>query len=269
MSGLKMNITGRFSRLFTRNRPVRPVNRTPSLNRSPSRSFLNRTIKRTSSLDQSPLSSRSLNRKSNNLFFKSIDPILILGALPTDFGKMPYNGESKEHKISRSIRSSNVYYLNKDDANSRNNFPYVAKISNAERSKYFQVNLTQRGNFIKLHEYHDFFKTIVFDLGVWHHLFHPLNNEYQEASPQMDLIANLLKKGGKIYLYQTPKYKMSRFGNRLGINEDKTNEYYKDIMDRFEEAGLSVEKDVICKEIEPIFEMKGIKNIKFIVGEKI
>jgi len=273
--GLKLsNITSRFSRLFSRNRPI-PVNRTnkrhPSLNRTPFSPMTRVSVSTVSPISpNSTISPLSLNRNSNNLNFKSLGPLLILGALPTDFGKN-YN-DSERKKINRSIRASNnIYYLNRVEANSRNNFPYAVKISNAERKRYFQVNLTQRGNFTKLHEYHDFFKTIVFDLGVWHHLFdHELiNDEYQDASPQMDLIVNLLKKGGKIYLMQTPKYNFDRYGRRIDINEDKTDEYYKDIMTRFEEAGLSVEKDITCKEIAPMIESRIGGKVTFIVGEKI
>jgi len=85
----------------------------------------------------------------------------------------------------------------------------------------------------------------------------------------MDLIVNLLKKGGKIYLMQTPKYNFDRYGRRIDINEDKTDEYYKDIMTRFEEAGLSVEKDITCKEIAPMIESRIGGKVTFIVGEKI
>ena len=245
---------------FTTNRSSHKIKRTRSLNRSPSRTS---HISRTRSLNriiQSKKSVKSLYSLKHH--FKSIGPILILGALPTDFGKMPFNeSESEAHKISRSIRSSNnIYFLNKDEINSRNNFPYAVKISNAERNKYFQIDLTQRDDFTKIHK-DNFFKTIIFDVGVWHHLF-------DEASPQIDLITNLLKKGGKIYLMQIPKYKVDRFGTRIGINADRTNEYNKGIMTLFEEAGLSVEKDVISKEIEQIFKSRDLHNIKFIVGEK-
>ena len=253
----KMN--SRVSR-FTTNRSSHKIKRTRSMNRSsPSQTSRTRSLNRMP-LIQSKKSINSLHSLKHH--FKSIGPILILGALPTDFGKMPFDeSESEAYKMSHSIRSSNnIYFLNKDEINSRNNFPYVVKISNAERNKYFQINLTQRDDFTKIHK-DNFFKTIIFDVGVWHHLF-------DEASPQMDLITNLLKKGGKIYLMQTPKYKVDRYGSRIGINTDKTNEYNKDIMSLFEKAGLSVEKDVICKEIEPIFKSRDLDNIKFIVGEK-
>lgn len=254
----KMNRASRF----IANRSNGNRKRTRSLNLSPSHTS---HISRTRSLNRMPLIQSKKSIKSLyslKHYFKSIGPILILGALPTDFGKMPFNeSESEAHKISHSIRSSNnIYFLNKDEINSRNNFPYVVKISNAERNKYFQINLTQRDDFTKIHK-DNFFKTIIFDVGVWHHLF-------DEGTPQMDLITNLLKKGGKIYLMQTPKYKVDRFGSRIGINDDKTNEYNKDIMSLFEKAGLSVEKDVISKEIEQIFKSRDLDNIKFIVGEK-
>ena len=158
-----MNIS-RFTRRPSLNR-LPPRSRTLSLNRSPPGSSPKLTP------NASPRSPRislitnhmaNQSRKSNNgSNFKSLGPLLILGALPTDFGKISYNDGSERKKINHSIRASNnIYYLNRDEANSRNNYPYAVKISNAERKRYFQINLTQRGNFTKLHEYHDFLYVI-------------------------------------------------------------------------------------------------------------
>lgn len=142
---------------------------------------------------------------------------LVLGATPDDWRRVDIS------------ENENVYFLDIDQRESSG-------------VRFIQCDLTDSASIaqaiVKLDNKK--FKTIVFDVGVWHHLFR------DGKSPYINGIVNLLQDGGELYLPMMPAYSAGLLSPNSSVivpifDENKTNKKYEDIGKGFEAAGLTVQ----------------------------
>jgi hypothetical protein len=179
---------------------------------------------------------------------------LVLGATPDDWRRVDIS------------KNENIYFLD---------------VRESSGVRFVQCDLTSSESIndaiVKLDNKK--FKTIVFDVGVWHHLFR------DGKSPDINGIVRLLQDGGELYLPMTPVTSgvpLSKDSSVLVIKNDdvKTRERYEDVARRFRDLGLTVQIDVPVDK-DPVnddvtssdalvksFVANRLEKNKFVVGTK-
>ena len=154
------------------------------------------------------------------------EPMLILGAIPEDV----YSTNTNVYFLDKRVSSSNDRFFEKDITN-KDDMESLLK-DNAGK-----------------------FATIIFDVGVWHHLFE------NGGSPQINIIAMLLRDGGKLYLPQTKIYTYIKW--ELKLNEPAIKRRDDSASKLLVDAGLDVEQD-----IDYTIDIFSNRKHTFIVGVK-
>jgi hypothetical protein len=205
------------------------------------------TKKITNAIKKRNTRTNSANRPHSsgaNRSIEDLNPILILGAVPTDLEKRGLDLHNK------------VYFADKHPPGYYNDLPFKP----ANHPRFILTNISKDPS-PDLRSYVKYFKTIIFDIGVWQHLFE------HGGEPQIGVFKTLLQEGGKLYLIQSPIYSIIRYTTEL--NKEAMDKRDKQAKFFFEKGGLTFEKDVSAPSIHDVLKLDtNMRDSTFIVGTK-